>query len=326
MSGHVDKESKISLRDGMVVRQDISFPSQGVKIRGWLFAPANLKSKSPGIVMANALTAVKEITLPGYAERFAQAGFVVLAFDYRFWGGSEGEPRNQIVMYEMHQDIRNAITWLSMQPEVDPEKIGGWGVSLGGGHMLFLAAFEPRLKAVVATATAVYTPPEQQMGGKEAFKGFIAQLGQDRVQRYKIGSPATYKTAWGKYGQDVLFPVEEAYDFYMNAQKTIAPNFENRVTIQSMENLIQYNPDYAIHLASPTAVLIVHAEKDVIPVNLVRNVYDKALEPKKLVVYDCKHTDLYDKEPWITKSANEAIEWFQKHLTPKTSVAGRLTE
>lgn len=263
--------------------------------------------------MANALTAVKEITLPGYAEQFAKAGFVVLAFDYRFWGESEGEPRNQIIMYEMQQDIRNAITWLSMQPEVDPERIGGWGVSLGGGHMLYLAAFEPRLKAVVATATAVYTPPEKQFG-KDAFKGLLVQLGQDRIQRYETGSPATYKTAWGKYGEDVLFPVEEAYDFYMNAQKTIAPNFENRATVQSMENLVQYNPDYAIHLASPTAVLIVHAEKDVIPADLVRNVYDRAVEPKKLVMYDCKHTDLYDKEPWLTKSANEAIEWFRKYL------------
>ena len=114
----------------------------------------------------------------------------------------------------MHQDLRNAVTWLSLQPEVDPNRIGGWGVSLGGGHMLYLAAFERRLKAVVATATAVWMEPtaEKQMG-KEAFQGFLAQLGQDHVQRYKTGALATYKTAWGKYGEDVLFPVEEALEF-----------------------------------------------------------------------------------------------------------------
>ena len=104
----------------------------------------------------------------------------------------------------MHQDLRNAVTWLSLQPEVDPNRIGGWGVSLGGGHMLYLAAFERRLKAVVATATAVWMEPtaEKQMG-KEAFQGFLAQLGQDRVQRCKTGALATYKTARGKYGEDV---------------------------------------------------------------------------------------------------------------------------
>jgi fermentation-respiration switch protein FrsA (DUF1100 family) len=207
-----------------------------------------------------------------------------------------------------------------MQPEVNPNRIGGWGVSLGGGHMLYLATFERRLKAVVATATAVWLEPtaEKQMG-KEAFQAFLAQLGQDRVERFKTGSLTTYKTAWGKYGEDVLFPVEEALDFYLNAQKTTAPNFENRATVQSMENLLQYNLDFAIHLASPTAILIVHAEKDVLPVELVSKAYERAKDPKKLVVYDCKHTDLYDKEPWVTQSANEAIAWFQNYLTQKNS-------
>jgi fermentation-respiration switch protein FrsA (DUF1100 family) len=107
-------------------------------------------------------------------------------------------------------------------------------------------------------------------------------------------------------------------NFYGNAKDTIAPNFENRATVQSFENLIEYNTDFAIDLASPTAILIVHAEKDVIPVELVRAVYERALDPKKIVVYDCLHTDLYDKEPWITKSTNEAIDWFKKYLKPNT--------
>lgn len=314
-----ENKNDVILRDGKVVRREVSIPSQGSTVSGWLYLPAQASKKSPAIVMANALTAVKEITLPGYAERFAEAGFVALAIDYRFWGASGGEPRNQIIPYEMLQDIRNAITWLSMQPEVDPNRIGGWGVSLGGGHMLYLASFDRRLKAVVATATAINTLPNwMKMMGRQGVQGLLMQLGQDRIERYKTGSPATYKTAWGKMGQDALFMVDEAYEFYTNAKTTVAPNFENRATIQSFENLIEYNPDFAVELASPTAILIVHAEKDVIPVDLVRAVYERALEPKKLVVYDCKHTDLYDKEPWIAKSANEAIDWLKKYLTTET--------
>ncbi len=307
---------EVLVRDGKVIRREVGFPSQGVQLRGWLYVPANWsRAENPAIVMANALTAVKEITLPIYAERFAAAGFVTLVFDYRFWGASGGEPRNQIIPYEMLQDIRNAITWLAMQPEVDPDRIGGWGVSLGGGHMLYLASFDRRLKAVVATATSVngVATQERQMD-LEMMKAIMVQVGQDRVQRYKTGSLATYKTAWGKPGDDVLLPVEEAFNFYMNAQRTVAPNFENQITVQSLENLIEYNPDFAIHLASPTAVLIVHAKKDVIPVDLVQEVYERAKEPKKIVVYDCIHTDLYDKEPWVTQSSTEAIEWFKKYL------------
>jgi uncharacterized protein len=315
----MENKKEIELLNGKVVRREVSIPSQGSQISGWLYLPTNPSKKLPAIVMANALTAVKEITLPGYAERFAEAGFAALAIDYRFWGASAGEPRNQIIPYEMLQDVRNAITWLSMQPEVDSARIGGWGVSLGGGHMLYLASFDRRLKAVVATATAINSLSNwEKMMGRQGVQGLLAQLGQDRVERYKTGSPATYKTAWGKMGQDALFMVDEAADFYANAKATFAPNFDNRATVQSFENLIEYNPDFAIDLASPTAILIVHAEKDVIPVELVRAVYDRALDPKKMVVYDCKHTDLYDKEPWITKSANEAIDWFKKYLTADT--------
>jgi fermentation-respiration switch protein FrsA (DUF1100 family) len=315
----MENKKETILLDGKVVRREVKFPSQGSQISGWLYLPAQAPKRSPTIVMANALTAIKEITLPGYAERFAEAGFAALAIDYRFWGASGGEPRNQIIPYEMLQDIRNAITWLSMQHEVDPARIGGWGVSLGGGHMLYLAGFDRRLKAVVATATAVNSLSNwEKVMGRQGVQALLAQLGQDRVERYKTGSSATYKTAWGKMGQDALFMVDEAYDFYMNAKATFAPNFENRATVQSFENLIEYNPDFAVNLASPTAILIVHAEKDVIPIELVRTVYDRALDPKKLVVYDCKHTDLYDKEPWLTKSSKEAIDWFRKYLITYT--------
>ena len=118
------------------MRRDVSFLSDGEQVSGWLYVPEALTGKAPAIVMANAISAVKEITLPGYAERFCQAGFVVLVFDYRHYGGSAGEPRNHLVPHEQLQDIRNAITWLRAQPEVDKDNIGGWGLSIGGVHLL----------------------------------------------------------------------------------------------------------------------------------------------------------------------------------------------
>ena len=123
----MENKKEIALLDGKVLRREVSIPSQGSQVSGWLYLPAKASEKLPAIILANALTAVKEITLPGYAERFAEAGFAALAIDYRFWGASGGEPRNQIIPYEMLQDVRNSITWLSMQPEVDSARIGGSG-------------------------------------------------------------------------------------------------------------------------------------------------------------------------------------------------------
>ena len=68
------------------LRKDIVFTSQGIECRGWLYVPDGLKGRAPAIVMANAISAIKEITLPGYAARFEDAGFVVLVFDYRHYG------------------------------------------------------------------------------------------------------------------------------------------------------------------------------------------------------------------------------------------------
>ena len=77
------------------MRKDVTFSSQGTLCHGWLFLPDDVTDgpRIPGIVMANAISAVREITLPGYAERFAAAGLAALAFDYRRFGASEGEPR-----------------------------------------------------------------------------------------------------------------------------------------------------------------------------------------------------------------------------------------
>lgn len=133
--------------------ENIEFTSKGFRCRGWLYVPDGLYEghKAPAIIMAHGFAGVKEMGLLNFAERFTAAGFVTLVFDYRFWGESEGEPRNQIFALEMVEDYRNAITWLSDRPEVNSEKIGVWGTSYSGGIALYVGTFDSRAKAVSAT-------------------------------------------------------------------------------------------------------------------------------------------------------------------------------
>ena len=294
------------------MRRDISFPSQGVQCRGWLYVPDKLGGRAPAIVMANAISAVKEITLPGYAERFCDAEFVVLAFDYRNYGASDGVPRNHLVPHDQQQDIRNAITWLRAQPEVDRDNVGGWGISLGGVHMLHLGAYDRRLKAVVSVATGLNTL--EAMMGRAGLQGFLTYLLADRDRRFQSGHIATYIPAVSMPGEGGAMAFPEAYEFYTDAMNNYAPAYENRITIESMEYLIADHSAEAVPLIAPTALLMVHGEKDLIPPDAVRTVFDKAGEPKKLVVLDCLHTDLYTREPWLTQSADEAIAWFNRYL------------
>ena len=134
-----------------------SFESKGLKCSVTFYTPDKIASgdRYPAIVMAHGIGLTKERGLPQFAELFVQAGFVVTLFDYRYQGASEGEPRGQIIPTEQHEDYRNAITWTQLQSEVDPERIGVWGFSYSGGHALHLAAFDRRVKTIVAQMPTV---------------------------------------------------------------------------------------------------------------------------------------------------------------------------
>lgn len=299
------------------MRRDVTFTSQGLRCAGWLYVPDDLPAgqKLPAIVMANALSSVKEIYLSNYAERFLAAGFVTLVFDYRYFGASEGEPRGQMFPYEQQEDIRNAITWISDQPEVDSNRIGGWGMSYGGAHMMYLAAYDKRLTAVVATVPSMNNwETFLRNMGSEGLAQFLGFLTQDRIARYKTGV-VNYMKVVTTEAEPSMIPGPEAYEFYTQAANTIAPYWHNQVTLESLEKAVEYNPTSPIHLISPTPLLMVVSKDDqYIPSELTTAAYERALEPKDLIILPCSHIDVYNTEPWVSKAADEAVKWFKQHL------------
>ena len=167
------------------MRREIEFPSRGLNCRGWLYVPETSAVKQPGpaIVMAHGFSAVKEMfQLSRYAEHFEEAGFIVLVFDFRFLGASDGNPRGQIVCQEQQEDYRNAISWLARQTEVDSDCIGVWGTSYAGGHVLHLAVFDRRIKVVVAQVPTVH--PVKQIvyrAGQDGLERLMGMLAEDRA-------------------------------------------------------------------------------------------------------------------------------------------------
>ena len=266
--------------------------------------------------MANAITAVKEMYLANYGERLAAAGFAALAFDYRHYGGSEGEPRSQIAPEEQLDDIRNAISWLAHQPEVDPERIGGWGISFGGAHLMFLAPFDRRLKAIVAvvpSAVANIEVLERGMGAEGA-AGFLGFLTQARTDSYESGQAPTIKVVTDG-PEPAMVPGPQAHAFYTTAQQTVAPAWRNEVTLASLEKMMAYDPTWPVGRISPTPLRVIAAEQDeFIPFELVQATFDRAGEPKDLVALPCGHVDVYDTDPWLTQASDAGVEWFQRYL------------
>lgn len=140
--------------------------------------------------MAHGLAAVKELYLEPFAERFAEAGYVVLLFDYRHWGTSAGEPRHQVVPVDQLEDYRSALTYLSLQPAVDSAQLVAWGTSFSGGHVLHLGAFDTRVKAVVSQVAAIdlWTNATRLNGTAQVYESLAVALA-DRATRYPDGPP-----------------------------------------------------------------------------------------------------------------------------------------
>jgi cephalosporin-C deacetylase-like acetyl esterase len=137
------------------MRQDIEFDAEGVNLRGWLYLPDGATGTVPTIVMAHGFSAVKEMFLDSFAEAFAAGGLGALVFDNRNFGASDGRPRQEIDPWAQVRDYRHAITWAQSRPEVDADRIGVWGSSYSGGHVLVLGAIDKRIKCVVAQAPMV---------------------------------------------------------------------------------------------------------------------------------------------------------------------------
>jgi fermentation-respiration switch protein FrsA (DUF1100 family) len=265
--------------------------------------------------MANTITAVKEMVLPAYAERFVAAGYVCLAFDFRFLGASGGNPRGQIFASEQIDDLRNAISWLSLQPEVDPNRIGAWGGSFGGAHVLYLAAFDRRIKAAVAVVPSMRASDTlMHFMGRQGLMGVQGFLGWARTNQYQSGSPM-YMKAVSDGRENAMLPNPEAFGFYTRLASTVAPRWSNQVTTDSLEKLIEYDPANLIDLISPTPLLVIEGEHDQSqPPHAVRQAFERAGEPKKLVTVACGHTDLLDKAEYVDQAASETIGWFKRYL------------
>ncbi|MDO8632428.1 MAG: alpha/beta fold hydrolase [Phycisphaerales bacterium] len=130
-------------------RLDVTFESQGIQCAAWLYLP-DREDPGPVIVMAHGLGAVRTMRLDAFAERFCAAGYACLVFDYRYFGDSEGEPRQLLNIKAQQRDWQAAVAFARQRQEIDPTSVVLWGTSFGGGHVITAAAEDQTVAAVIA--------------------------------------------------------------------------------------------------------------------------------------------------------------------------------
>jgi len=302
------------------MRKDIEFKSDGVTCRGWLYTPDQGKGPFPVVVMAGGWCYVKEIVMPHYADFFVKAGLAALLFDYRCFGESDGEPRQHLNPHDQIEDYKNAISFAETLPEVDPNRIGIWGISYSGGHVLIAGATDPRVKCIVSTIPVVDGfETQKQVHGSVNFRKLMETIMEDRRNRFQDETKRGYIDMAAPDPNKTLstWPFKETYDAFMDIKEKEAPNHEHRSTIESNELLLSYSvfPFLRRILNIPTLMLVAEGD-DITTWDLEIQAFNEiATAQKKLfIIQGTTHMKLYSNLSKLEIGAREATSWQVEHL------------
>jgi dienelactone hydrolase len=297
----------------MFHREDVRFPAEGdIELSAWLFVPERRASPLPAITMAHGYAGTKYHGLEPMAEAFAEAGFVVLVHDHRGFGDSGGEPRQDVNPWQQITDWRRAISYLQDRSEVDENRVGLWGTSFAGGHAIVLGATDRRLKAVVAQVPTIdgYASGLRRVA-PEAVADLEAQFAADDRAQLRGKPSATLAIVSKEASETASYKAPDAVSFYLRP----VPDgiWENKVTVRSTRWTRMYAPGDFVERVSPTPLLMLVADHDHIAVtDLALKAYERALEPKRLVMIKGGHFDPYLSQFKISAAA--AVDWFRTHL------------
>src|SRR4051794_29232289 len=278
-----------------MARRDIEFDAEGVPLRGWFYPGGQPGDRAAAVVMAHGFSAVKEMYLDDYAETFAAAGLNALVFDNRNFGASDGKPRQEFDPWAQVRDYRHAITYASTLPEVDAGRIGIWGSSYSGGHVLVVAAIDRRVKAVVSQVPLISGHDNMRALVRADFiAGFREQFDADRLARFQGQPPAMVPVVAEDPLAPSALPTPDSWQWFTETGRTRAPAWRNEVTLRSVEMFTEYEPVTYIPYISPTPLLMLPALGDhLTPSELAIAAFDKAHEPKKLQILPGGHFDAY---------------------------------
>jgi fermentation-respiration switch protein FrsA (DUF1100 family) len=298
----------------MTTRLDVEFEVEGnERLRAWLFMPDGAAGPRPAISMAHGYAGVREHGLEPFARAFAEAGFVVLLHDHRNFGASDGAVRQDVDPWRQIADWRWAISYLEERPEVDASRIGVWGTSYAGGHVIVLGATDRRIRAVVSQVPTI-SGYEQGLRRipPEGIPALENALSEDERAQARGEPPRRQAVVSADPTVPASYRAQDAIDFYL---QPMPPGiWENNVTIRSTRGARMYEPGVWVSRVSPTPLLMVVALNDTITVtDLALKAYEQALQPKRLVTIPGGHFDPYLGQ--FPAASSAAVAWFEEHLS-----------
>jgi dipeptidyl aminopeptidase/acylaminoacyl peptidase len=288
----------------------VTFYSEGVRLAGDLFLPADVPpgERRAGILLCHGYTGVRSLYLPDNARVLAEAGYVVLTFDYKGWGDSDG-PKSRLAPYGRVADAQAALTFLAAQPEVDPDRLGIYGTSYGGATVVWVAAVDPRVKCVVSVVgigngrrwmRSVRRPDE--------YHDLLERAAADRTRRALTGQSQFVDRS------EILLPDRQSAELAAAARRG-NPAAVNEIPLEFVDDTLGFNPEWVVDRIAPRPVLLITAEDDrLVPPGESEALFARAGEPKRLVVLPgCGHYEVYAGEPF-RQVMGATLGWYSRHL------------
>lgn len=328
------KEEKLNLteewdktfpKSNKVNHRKVTFHNRyGITLAADLYEPKDYTGKLAAIAISGPFGAVKEQASGLYAQELAERGFLTIAFDPSFTGESSGIPRYMASPDINIEDFQAAVDFLSVQNNVDPEKVGILGICGWGGLALNTAAIDTRVKATITST--MYDMSRINANGyfdadnnEEARHNQRVALNTQRTEDYKAG---TYKRAGGVVDpvpEDAPFFVKDYHDYYKTKrgyhERSLNSN-EGWSVIGTMSFMNQPILTYTNEIRN--AVLIIHGEK-AHSCYMSKDAYQHMIKNNKytdnkelMIIPNAVHTDLYDRKDIIP--FNQIENFYKEYL------------
>ena len=293
---------KVFPKSDKVDHKKVTFHNRyGITLAADMYTPRGAEGKLPAIAVSGPFGAVKEQSSGLYAQKMAELGFLTIAFDPSYTGESSGTPRYVASPDINTEDFCASVDFLSVQENVDPERIGIIGICGWGGMALNAAAIDTRIKATAAmtmydmtrvTANGYFDAEDSEQARFEKKKAMNAQ----RIEDYKSGSYALAGGVVDPLPEDAPQFVKDYYAYYKTPRgyhsRSLNSNGGWNVT-SSLSFLNMPILQYSNEIRS--AVLLVHGEK-AHSRYFSETAYSKLTGDNKelLMIPGANHTDLYD--------------------------------